>query len=135
MAREVGLTCKVWGEAELKKGGFGGILGVGAGSVNPPRLIELTYRGGGRAAPIALTGKGIAFDSGGLSIKDAKNMETMKDDMAGAASILATMRVIAQLKPKVNVIAAIPSARTCRAARRRARATSSRTEAARPPRC
>jgi leucyl aminopeptidase len=108
MAREVGLTCKVWGEAELKKGGFGGILGVGAGSVNPPRMIELTYRGGGRSVPIALTGKGIAFDSGGLSIKDAKNMETMKDDMGGAASILATMRVIAQLKPKVNVIAAIP---------------------------
>ena len=108
MAREVGLPCKVWGEAELKRGGFGGILGVGAGSVNPPRMIELTYRGGGRSVPIALTGKGIAFDSGGLSIKDAKNMETMKDDMGGAASILATMRVIAQLKPKVNVIAAIP---------------------------
>ena len=108
MAREVGLPCKVWSEAELKKGGFGGILGVGAGSVNPPRLIELTYRGAGRAVPIALTGKGIAFDSGGLSIKDAKNMETMKDDMGGAASILATMRVLALLKPKVNVIAAIP---------------------------
>jgi leucyl aminopeptidase len=109
MARSTGLTCKVWGEAELKKGGFGGILGVGAGSVNPPRLIELTYRGAGSATPIALTGKGIAFDSGGLSIKDSKNMESMKDDMGGAASILATMRVLAQLKPKVNVIAAIPS--------------------------
>ena len=108
MAREVGLPCKVWGEAELKKGGFGGILGVGVGSVNPPRLIELTYRGAGTATPIALTGKGIAFDSGGLSIKDAKNMETMKDDMGGAASILGAMRVIAQLKPKVNVVAAIP---------------------------
>ena len=109
MARSTGLTCKVWGEAELKKGGFGGILGVGAGSVNPPRLIELTYRGSGTATPIALTGKGIAFDSGGLSIKDSKNMEAMKDDMGGAAAILATMRVLAQLKPKVNVIAAIPS--------------------------
>ena len=108
MARGSGLTCKVWGEAELKKGGFGGVLGVGAGSVNPPRLIELTYRGAGGATPIALTGKGIAFDSGGLSIKDAKNMETMKDDMGGAASILATMKVLARLKPKVNVIAAIP---------------------------
>ena len=98
----------MWGEAELEKGGFGGILGVGAGSVNPPRMIELTYGGAG-PAPIALTGKGIAFDSGGLSIKDAKGMETMKDDMGGAASILATMRAIALLKPKVNVIAAIPS--------------------------
>jgi leucyl aminopeptidase len=109
MAREVGLTCKVWTEAELKKGGFGGILGVGQGSVRPPRMIELRYAGG-KGAPIALTGKGIAFDSGGLSIKDAGGMETMKCDMGGAASILGTMRAIALLKPKVNVIAAIPSA-------------------------
>ena len=57
---------------------------------------------------MALTGKGIAFDSGGLSIKDARGMETMKEDMAGAASILGTMKVIARLKPKINVIAAIP---------------------------
>ena len=110
MAKATGLTCKVWTEAQLKAKGFGGILGVGQGSVNPPRLIELTYTGAGKATPIALTGKGIAFDSGGLSIKDAAGMETMKDDMGGAASILATMRAIALLKPKVNVIAAIPCA-------------------------
>jgi leucyl aminopeptidase len=110
MAKDVGLVCKVWSEAELKRGGFGGILGVGRGSANPPRLIELTYTGAGRAKPIALTGKGISFDSGGLSIKDAKGMETMKDDMGGAASVLAAMRAIAILKPKVNVIAAIPCA-------------------------
>jgi leucyl aminopeptidase len=109
MATEVGLRCKVWSEAELKKGGFGGIIGVGQGSVNPPRLIELEYRGRGNGKPIALTGKGVAFDSGGLSIKDAKGMETMKDDMGGAASILATMKAIARLKPKIDVIAAIPS--------------------------
>ena len=110
MAKKVGLTCKVWGDAELKKGGFGGIVGVGQGSTRPPRMIELRYSGGGRRAPIALTGKGIAFDSGGLSIKDAQGMEWMKSDMGGAASILATMRAIALLKPKVNVIAAIPTA-------------------------
>lgn len=109
MAKEVGLTVKVWSEAELKRGGFGGIVGVGQGSVNPPRLIELRYFGGGRSAPIALTGKGIAFDSGGLSIKDSQQMEHMKIDMGGAASILGTMRAIALLKPRVNVIAAIPS--------------------------
>ncbi len=109
MARQVGLRCKVWGESELRKGGFGGILGVGAGSVNPPRLIELEYGGAGNAKPIALTGKGVSFDSGGLSIKDAKGMETMKDDMGGAASILAAMRAIARLRPRVNVIAAVPS--------------------------
>jgi leucyl aminopeptidase len=109
MAREAGLRCKVWGKPELEKGGFGGIIGVGAGSVNPPRLIELWYKGAGTETPVALTGKGIAFDSGGLSIKDGKGMETMKMDMGGAASILATMKVIAALKPKINVIAAIPS--------------------------
>ena len=109
MARRVGLTCKVWSEAELRAGGFGGIIGVGQGSVRPPRMIELSYAGG-KGAPIALTGKGIAFDSGGLSIKDANGMESMKCDMGGAASILGTMRAIALLKPKVNVIAAIPSA-------------------------
>jgi leucyl aminopeptidase len=109
MARSVGLTCKVWSEPELRKGGFGGVLGVGQGSVNPPRLIEMTYTGAGKQQPYALTGKGVSFDSGGLSIKDAKGMESMKDDMGGAASILATMRAIALLKPKVNVIAAVPS--------------------------
>jgi leucyl aminopeptidase len=108
MAREVALGSKVWTEAQLKRGGFGGILGVGQGSVRPPRLIELRYEGG-RGAPIALTGKGIAFDSGGLSIKDAAGMEHMKSDMGGAASILGAMRAIALLKPRVNVIAAIPS--------------------------
>jgi leucyl aminopeptidase len=108
MARATGLTCKVWTAAQLQKEGFGGILGVGQGSVNPPCMIELTYTGAGRATPYALSGKGIAFDSGGLSIKDAKSMETMKEDMAGAASVLATMRSIALLKPQINVIAAIP---------------------------
>jgi leucyl aminopeptidase len=110
MARAEDLACTVWAEADLKKRGFGGLLGVGQGSVNPPRLIKLTYTGNGTARPIALTGKGVAFDSGGLSIKDAKGMESMKIDMGGAASILAAMKAIARLKPKVNVIAAIPSA-------------------------
>ena len=109
MARKHGLKVKVWSEAELKRGGFGGVLGVGQGSQNPPRLIELRYEGG-RGAPIALTGKGVTFDSGGLSIKDSKGMEWMKADMAGAATVLAAMRAIAQLKPKVNVVAAVPSA-------------------------
>jgi leucyl aminopeptidase len=107
------LTCKVWTETQLERGGFNGILGVGKGSVNPPRMIELTYRGarGSRKPkPIALAGKGICFDSGGLSIKDAKSMETMKYDMGGAASILATVRAAAELKLPIDVIAAIPCA-------------------------
>ncbi|HYU57660.1 MAG TPA: leucyl aminopeptidase, partial [Actinomycetota bacterium] len=109
MAREAGLTFKAWTKAELEKGGFGGILGVGQGSANEPRLIELRYRGGGRET-VAITGKGITFDSGGLSIKDAVGMEWMKADMGGAAAAIAAMRAIARLKPKINVIAAIPSA-------------------------
>lgn len=111
MAEEVGLEVKIWDERELAEGGFGGILGVGQGSVNPPRLIELAYRGAATSQPpIALTGKGISFDSGGLSIKTSEGMETMKDDMGGAAAVLGAMRAIALLKPKLNVIAAIPSA-------------------------
>ena len=84
MARDVGLTAKVWSRAQLEKGGFGGVLGVGSGSVNEPRMVELTYAGGRASAqPIAITGKGITFDSGGLSIKDSHGMETMKIDMSG----------------------------------------------------
>jgi leucyl aminopeptidase len=110
MAAEVGLECTIWTKAELTKGGFGGVLGVGQGSVNEPRLIELRYSGAAKSAvPIAITGKGITFDSGGLSIKPADQMEWMKSDMGGAAAALAAMRAIGRLKPKVNVIAAIPS--------------------------
>jgi leucyl aminopeptidase len=71
-------------------------------------MIELTYRGAGSAKPLALSGKGITFDSGGLSLKDAAGMETMKSDMGGAASIIATMQAVARLKLKVNIVAAIP---------------------------
>ncbi|MFN2543747.1 MAG: leucyl aminopeptidase [Actinomycetota bacterium] len=108
VAKEAGLKIKVWSPAELKRGGFGGILGVGQGSMNPPRLIELSYQGAGSARPYAITGKGVTFDSGGLSIKPAGAMEWMKADMAGAAAALATMRAIGLLRPRINVIAAIP---------------------------
>jgi leucyl aminopeptidase len=108
IATEAGLTCKVWTDAQLKAGGFGGILGVGQGSAHPPRMIELTYRGAGSAKPLGLSGKGITFDSGGLSLKDAAGMETMKSDMGGAASIIATMQAVARLKLKINIVAAIP---------------------------
>ena len=110
MAGQAGLQVKVWREAELRRGGFGGILGVGQGSQNPPRLIELAYRGAGTARPYALTGKGVTFDSGGLSLKPPNAMEWMKADMGGAAATLAAMRAIGLLKPRVNVISAIPTA-------------------------
>jgi leucyl aminopeptidase len=111
MAKETGLKIKVWTPAELERGGMGGILGVGQGSSRSPRLIELRYEGGRAGkAPVGLVGKGITFDSGGLSIKDAKNMEWMKVDKAGASAMMAAMRAIALLKAKVNVVAAIPCA-------------------------
>ena len=110
MAAEAGLTCKVWTRAELERGGFGGVLGVGAGSRNEPRFVELTHKGAGQATPYAITGKGVTFDSGGLSLKQPDWMTTMKDDMSGAAATFAVMRAIAQLKLKINVIAAVPLA-------------------------
>lgn len=110
IAKQGGLDCTIWDEKRLAREGFGGIVGVGRGGVNPPRMIELSYRGAGSATPIALSGKGITFDSGGLDIKPAKHMEWMKADMAGAAAILAVMRALPLLGLKINVIAAIPSA-------------------------
>ncbi|MEA2581208.1 MAG: leucyl aminopeptidase, partial [Actinomycetota bacterium] len=111
MAKTFGLTCKVWNRAALEKGGFGGILAVGRGGVNEPRMVELTYAGGrAGATPIAVTGKGITFDSGGLNIKSTDEMVWMRSDMAGAAAALATMRTMAALGVKQNVIAAIPFA-------------------------
>lgn len=109
MASRAGLSCRVWTKAQLARGGFGGILGVGAGSVNEPRLVELAYRGGDGSPALALTGKGVTFDSGGLSLKDASGMEHMKIDMAGAAAVFAAMRAVAELELPVNVVAAVPS--------------------------
>ena len=104
VAREAGLECKVIQADELKKMGAGAILGVGIGSITPPRLIILTYRPKKKTSrKIALVGKGITFDSGGLSLKPAKSMETMKCDMAGAAAVLSTMRMLPYLKPNAQV--------------------------------
>jgi leucyl aminopeptidase len=73
-------------EKALRKGGYGGISGVGQGSVNPPRLVKLVYRPRGATMTLALVGKGITFDSGGLSLKPGAGMEWMKSDMGGAAA-------------------------------------------------
>ncbi len=112
-AREVadvnGLECKIWDEGELTDRGFGGILGVGQGSVNPPRLIELRYVPEAPASKVAIIGKGVTFDSGGLSIKDAKNMENMKTDMSGGAAVIGAMSAIAKLAPNVEVLALVPA--------------------------
>jgi leucyl aminopeptidase len=102
--RAAGCTVEVLDEKALKRGGYGGILGVGQGSERPPRLAKITYSGGrGAKAKVHLVGKGITFDSGGLALKPAQSMEWMKSDMGGAAAVIATMRAIAELKPDVDV--------------------------------
>ena len=108
-----GLTVEVLDEKALAKGGYGGIIGVGQGSANPPRLVRLTYRGGkGRkgAKKVALIGKGITFDTGGISIKPAASMHHMTSDMAGAAAVIATMVLAAAEELPIDVIATVPMA-------------------------
>jgi leucyl aminopeptidase len=104
-----GLECTVLDETELEAQGFGGVLGVGRGSAAPPRLIKLRHAGDGTARSVALVGKGITFDSGGLSIKDARSMETMKTDMAGGAAVIAAMSVLHRLDVSDDVIALVPA--------------------------
>lgn len=104
-----GFECEVWDETELKAKGFGGLLGVAQGSANPPRFILMRYAGPGATKKVALVGKGVTFDSGGLSLKDAANMETMKTDMGGAAAVISAMTAIAKLKPTIEVLAFVPT--------------------------
>ena len=109
-AKAAGVTVEVLDEKALKKAGFGGVLGVGQGSSRPPRLVKLSYRGGRGKTNLALVGKGITFDSGGLSLKPSTAMEWMKSDMGGAAAIIAAITAIARLGLKVNVTAWAPMA-------------------------
>ena len=103
--QSTGLQVEVLDVAELQAGGYGGILAVGLGSEAPPRLVKLSYTPQGVADPkrVALVGKGITFDTGGISIKPAAGMWEMKSDMAGAAAVGATMLAVAALKPPVAV--------------------------------
>lgn len=94
----------------MREMGMGALLAVAQGSIEPPCLIEMRYEGGGNSAPFVLVGKGITFDSGGLSLKPASGMDEMKYDMAGAASVLGTLQACAQMKLSVNVIGLIASA-------------------------
>src|SRR5262249_19125187 len=89
--------------------GMGGLLAVSQGSVTEPRFIILEYQGAGDAPPVGLVGKGITFDTGGISIKPAPSMEDMKYDMSGAAAGLGAMEASGRLQPRVNVIGIVPS--------------------------
>jgi leucyl aminopeptidase len=109
LAASVGLQCEVYGPGWMSEKGMGGVLGVAAGSAQEPRFIVLRYNGAGEAKPLAFVGKGITFDTGGISIKPAAGMEEMKGDMAGGASVIAAMSAIARLRPQINVIGVVPA--------------------------
>ncbi len=108
MAAELGIECTIIERAEAERLKMGSYLSVANGSAQPPKFIVLTYRGAGNGRPIALVGKGITFDTGGISIKPAEGMEAMKGDMSGAASVIAAIGALARLQARVNVIAIAP---------------------------
>ena len=110
LGKSHGLEVEVLGRKEIEKLGMGCFLAVAQGSSQPPRFIVLQYKGAAKSAPpLVLVGKGITFDTGGISIKPAGEMDEMKFDMGGAASVLGTVRAVAQLKPKINLVGLIPA--------------------------
>ena len=110
LGKEHKLKVEVLERAQLEKLGMGSFLSVTNGSRQPPKLIVLHYHGGGKKdKPVVLVGKGITFDTGGISIKPAAEMDEMKFDMCGAASVLGTLKAVAKMKLKLNVIGVIPT--------------------------
>jgi leucyl aminopeptidase len=110
LAKLPNIKCEVLGPKEVAKLGMGAFMAVAQGSEEPLRLIVLHYNGAGKSeAPTVLVGKGITFDSGGISIKPAAEMDEMKYDMSGAASVLGVFRALADLQPAINVVGLIPA--------------------------
>lgn len=111
MAKETGLKCEILDESKMKKLGMGSLLSVSQGSEQPPKMIVLKYEPkkstGKKGELLALVGKGVCFDTGGISIKPAEGMDAMKYDMSGAGSVIGAMRAIALLKPSVPVIGVV----------------------------
>jgi leucyl aminopeptidase len=112
LGEAAGLEVEVLNEKDLEKAGYGGVVGVGKGSSRPPRLLRLAHRGAKnkKAKTVALVGKGITFDTGGISIKPAANMHHMTSDMGGAAAVIATVVLAAKQKLQIDVIATVPMA-------------------------
>ena len=111
VAAQHGLKFNLLKAADLKKEGYAGIMAVGAGSANPPVMFSLEYQGARRKkVDVALVGKGISFDTGGISLKPWDKMWEMKTDMSGASAVIHTLAAIAHLKPKLNIAAVVPSA-------------------------
>lgn len=106
--KKEGLEVEIFGEKEMQKLGMGALLGVGQGSEKESKMVIFKWNGGKKGeAPIAFVGKGVTFDTGGISIKPSQNMEDMKTDMAGSAVVVGLLRLLAQRNAKVNVIGAI----------------------------
>lgn len=109
LAKEFKLECEVLEEADMLALGMGSLLSVSQGSIEAAKLISLSYAGNGDAKPIVLVGKGVTFDSGGISLKPGANMDEMKYDMCGAASVIGTMRAVAEMQLKVNLTIVVPA--------------------------
>ncbi|MDY6916660.1 MAG: leucyl aminopeptidase [Chloroflexota bacterium] len=110
VADDFGLECEVLEQEQMRELGMGALLGVAQGSRQPPKFIVLRYKGGDSSqAPLGLIGKGITFDSGGISIKPSEAMGDMKGDMSGGGAVIAAMRAIAELKPRLNVTGLVPA--------------------------
>jgi leucyl aminopeptidase len=111
LAERYDMTCQVYDEKEAERAGMGGLLAVGGGSANPPRMIVLRHQGSPDAKEtLGLVGKGVTFDTGGISLKKAEGMEEMISDMGGAAAVLGAMRAIGEFGLAANVVAVIPAA-------------------------
>jgi leucyl aminopeptidase len=110
VAEEVRLECEILERKQMEKLGMGALLGVAQGSIQPPKMIILRYRGDRRRKQtVGLLGKGITFDSGGISIKPSAGMQEMKGDMSGGAAVISAMWAIGQLRPRINVTALVPA--------------------------
>jgi leucyl aminopeptidase len=110
LAEEFGLGIEIFDRDKMEELGMGGLLGVSRGSQQPPKFIILTYKGSDSAVvDLALVGKGITFDSGGIDIKPQEGMHEMKGDMAGGAVVMAALTALARLKPRINVTALVPA--------------------------
>ncbi len=109
IAEEGEMKLTVFDRDEFTEMGMGGLAGVAQGTDEPPKFIILEYMKGGNEKPKVLVGKGLTFDAGGISIKPAGNMDEMKYDMCGSATVLGTMKAVASLKPKMNIVCIVPS--------------------------
>ena len=110
LAQKYKLNCKVLSKADMQRLKMGGILGVNSGSAQPPKMVILEYKSSARNPTLLLVGKGLTFDSGGISLKPPKGMEEMKFDMCGGAAVLGTMQAVGEEKPKgINIVAIVPA--------------------------